>query len=113
MASPSWTAACPARVETGATVWAHEADAPILATPGLANSIAKLERSLLGYAVRRPAMLGLPVKLARSGAFHVPPVRAVETFEPGKTVDVPGLPTAIPVPGHTPGSTAFPFADHA
>ena len=99
------------RVETGATVWAHRLDAPILATPRLAGTLAKPERSLVGYLARRPSTLGLPLRLARSGAFRVTPVPAVSTFDGGK-LDVPGRPEAIPVPGHTPGSTAFLFADH-
>jgi glyoxylase-like metal-dependent hydrolase (beta-lactamase superfamily II) len=100
------------REQTGAAVWIHEADAPMLASPRKANKIAKPERSMLPYLVRHPAMLGVPLKLARSGAFTTPAVRTVNTFHPGTTLDVPGRPQVIPAPGHSPGSVAFLFADH-
>jgi glyoxylase-like metal-dependent hydrolase (beta-lactamase superfamily II) len=39
-------------------------------------------------------------------------VRQLETFAGQTTLDVPGRPVALPVPGHTAGSTAFLFPDH-
>src|SRR5262249_16274894 len=41
------------RQESGARVWVHEADAPILATPRRTGKYWKPEKSLVGYAVRR------------------------------------------------------------
>ena len=94
-----------------ATVWAHAADAPLLARPGKAMSLAKPERSVLPYLLRRPAMLAVPLHLARSGGFRTPPVRELSTFDHRQVLDAPGRPLAVPVPGHTGGSAAYLFAD--
>jgi glyoxylase-like metal-dependent hydrolase (beta-lactamase superfamily II) len=37
----------------------------------------------------------------------VPPIADVETIEVGATLDLPGSPRVIGVPGHTPGSVAY------
>ena len=94
-----------------ATVWVHRADAVFLDQPAKAARLARPERSMLGYAVRRPAMLGIPLHLARNGGFRIPPVREFSTFDGRGILDTPGRPVAVPVPGHTGGSTAFHFAD--
>ena len=44
---------------------------------------------------------------ARHGAFRTPRLGAVTAFDDGATLDVPGAPTAIHLPGHTLGSVAF------
>lgn len=49
---------------------------------------------------------------ARHGAFGQLKLAAVETFGDGATLDVPGSPKVILVPGHTPGSAALHFAAH-
>ncbi|MHA6759023.1 MBL fold metallo-hydrolase [Streptacidiphilus sp. PAMC 29251] len=97
--------------EGAATVWVHQADAPLLAKPGKSTSESKPERSILPYLLRRPAMLGLPLHLARSGGFRTPAVQELSTFDRRQQLDLPGRPLAVPVPGHTGGSAAYLFAD--
>jgi glyoxylase-like metal-dependent hydrolase (beta-lactamase superfamily II) len=97
--------------EGNAAVWVHQADAPILARPSKATSISKPERSMLPYLLRRPAMLTIPLHLARNGGFRTPPVLELSTFDRRQHLDVPGRPLAVPVPGHTGGSSAYLFAD--
>jgi glyoxylase-like metal-dependent hydrolase (beta-lactamase superfamily II) len=97
----------------GADIWIHQKDAPILADgPRSAMRYAKPERSMLLYLLRRPAAIGTPLHLVRQGAFSTPPVTDVRTFDADQRLaGVPGLPQALVLPGHTPGSTAYLFAD--
>jgi len=48
----------------------------------------------------------------RHGLLKIPPIREVTTFGDGATLDVPGAPLVIHLPGHTPGSAALHFAGH-
>lgn len=41
------------------------------------------------------------------GGLRIPPLTEVVTFGDGQTLDVPGSPRVIHIPGHTPGSVAF------
>jgi glyoxylase-like metal-dependent hydrolase (beta-lactamase superfamily II) len=41
------------------------------------------------------------------GMFRIPPIKEVSTFGDGATLDVPGSPRVIAVPGHSPGSAAL------
>jgi glyoxylase-like metal-dependent hydrolase (beta-lactamase superfamily II) len=100
------------RAESGATVWVHPADQPILADPRHIRRYWKAERSLLPYALRRPATVAVPLHLARQGGFRPRPVMQMTTISPGQVLDVPGQPRAIGVPGHTRGSSAFVFPGH-
>jgi glyoxylase-like metal-dependent hydrolase (beta-lactamase superfamily II) len=43
----------------------------------------------------------------RHGGLRIKPIREVVTFGDGATLDVPGSPRVILVPGHTPGSAAL------
>jgi glyoxylase-like metal-dependent hydrolase (beta-lactamase superfamily II) len=97
----------------GAEIWVHQQDAPILADgPRTAMRHAKPERSILRYLLRRPAAIGTPLHLARKGAFTAPPVPDVRTFDADQRLEeVPGRPQTLVLPGHTPGSTAYLFAD--
>jgi glyoxylase-like metal-dependent hydrolase (beta-lactamase superfamily II) len=99
--------------QAGADIWVHEADVAALADPRHATKYAKPERSLLRYLLRRPAALSLPLHLARAGAFKTEPVPDPRVFTTrGILAGVPGRPEAIPVPGHTPGSTAFAWPEY-
>jgi glyoxylase-like metal-dependent hydrolase (beta-lactamase superfamily II) len=49
---------------------------------------------------------------ARNGALRQPRLVEVSTFGDGDTLDVPGAPRIIAVPGHTPGSVAFHVPGH-
>ncbi|MFF5289341.1 MBL fold metallo-hydrolase [Paractinoplanes globisporus] len=99
--------------EAGADIWIHERDAAILRDgPLSANRHAKPARSMLPYLLRRPSAIALPLRLARAGAFTAPAVRNAKVFDDDRVLDdVPGAPRAVMVPGHTPGSTAYLFAD--
>jgi glyoxylase-like metal-dependent hydrolase (beta-lactamase superfamily II) len=46
------------------------------------------------------------------GALRIPRIAEVSTFGDGATLDVPGSPRVILVPGHTPGCAVLQFADH-
>jgi glyoxylase-like metal-dependent hydrolase (beta-lactamase superfamily II) len=48
----------------------------------------------------------------RHGLLRVPHLGEVATFGDGATLDVPGSPRVILVPGYTPGSAALHFAGH-
>ena len=62
--------------------------------------------------VRRPAILAVPLHLGRQGGFRPRPVKQTAAFTTGQTLDVPGAPQVIPLPGHTKGSTAFLVSAH-
>jgi glyoxylase-like metal-dependent hydrolase (beta-lactamase superfamily II) len=97
----------------GAGIWIHQRDAGILRDgPRSANRHAKPERSMLPYLLRRPSAFALPLQLARSGAFTAPAVRDARVFDADLVLkDLPGAPQAVVMAGHTPGSTAYLFAD--
>jgi glyoxylase-like metal-dependent hydrolase (beta-lactamase superfamily II) len=98
--------------EVGAAVHVHPGDAAMLARPVAANGRWKAERSLLPYALRRPAALRTPLHLATHGAFwSTAPVPASVPVTAG-ALPVPGRPHAVAVPGHTAGSVAFHFPGH-
>ena len=46
------------------------------------------------------------------GLLRIPRIAEVSTFGDGATLDVPGSPRVILLPGHTPGSAALHFAGH-
>lgn len=98
--------------EVGAAVHVHAGDAAMLTSPVGANGRWKAERSLLPYALRRPAALRTPLHLATHGAFwSTTPVPASVPVTDG-ALRVPGRPYAVAVPGHTAGSVAFHFPEH-
>ncbi|MFF3751538.1 MBL fold metallo-hydrolase [Streptomyces sp. NPDC002018] len=99
--------------EAGATVWVHRADAPTLAAARPARAGVTAERSIVPYLLRRPSAALLPLRLALRGGFSPEPVREPETFDGRRVLrPVPGSPEAVPLPGHTPGSTAYLFPRH-
>jgi glyoxylase-like metal-dependent hydrolase (beta-lactamase superfamily II) len=99
--------------QAGVDIWVHEEDAPILKDgPRSAMRHAKPERSMLPYLLSRPAAMGTLLNLARKGGFTAPPVPGARTFSGDQRLDtVPGRPQAVVLAGHTPGSTAYLFAD--
>lgn len=88
-----------ARREMGWPVLVHEADED-LATGRRKNTPGAV-RMKLG------PMLGFGWWGARRGLLRVPPLVEVATFGDGATLDLPGSPRVILVPGHTPGSAAL------
>jgi glyoxylase-like metal-dependent hydrolase (beta-lactamase superfamily II) len=97
----------------GAGIWIHQQDAAILRDgPRSANRHAKPERSMLPYLLRRPSAVALPLHLARAGGFTAPAVQNARAFRTDQVLEeVPGAPQAVALPGHTPGSAAYLFAD--
>jgi glyoxylase-like metal-dependent hydrolase (beta-lactamase superfamily II) len=91
----------------GATVWVHPGDAELAANPRQVRKSAKSERPVLPYLLRHPAGLGAPLHFLRMGMARTPGVAGPRHFTDGERLDVPGRPTAVHVPGHTPGSSAF------
>jgi glyoxylase-like metal-dependent hydrolase (beta-lactamase superfamily II) len=94
-----------ARRERGWPVWVHGVDAA-LARGEVPNPAAG------GGPMRAGPMLRFGWWAVRHGLFRVPHLGEVATFGDGATLDVPGAPRVIHVPGHTPGSAALHFAGH-
>lgn len=87
--------------EVGATVWIHEADQV---------RAAKGNYPIPGEFVKNMWRLGLLAKFMRemfNGAMSSHKITTLHTFTDGEILPVPGKPTALYMPGHTPGSTAF------
>jgi glyoxylase-like metal-dependent hydrolase (beta-lactamase superfamily II) len=92
------------RRERGVPVRIHEDDA------ALARGEVKPQRDPSGpglRAIRPLPLLRFLILGARLGALKVPPVLEVSTFGDGATLDVPGAPRVVLVPGHTAGSAAL------
>lgn len=92
-----------ARRELRVPVSVHEADRDI------ATGVAKAPRdgTTKGPRPRVGGMLRFLAFAIRMGLFRVPPLTEVATFGDGATLDVPGAPRVLLVPGHTPGSAAL------
>jgi glyoxylase-like metal-dependent hydrolase (beta-lactamase superfamily II) len=89
-----------ARRERGWRVMVHEAD----------ESLAKHEvpnPAQQGGGMRLGAMLRFFWWGGRRGLLRVPALTQVATYGDGATLDVPGAPRVILLPGHTPGSAAL------
>lgn len=93
-----------ARRERGWRVLVHEAD-EALAKHEVPNP-AKQGR------MRPGPMFGFLAWGARRGLLRVPALTEVSTFGDGATLDVPGAPCVVLVPGHTPGSAALHMPTH-
>ncbi len=93
-----------ARRERGWCVLVHEADEAL--ARGEAKNPAKGARMRIG------PMLGFGWWAMRRGLLRVPPLAEVSTYGDGATLDVPGAPRVVLVPGHTPGSAALHLAGH-
>jgi len=83
----------------------HELDAP------LARKEIPNPSTLAGGFKPLPA-LGFLIFSIRKGLFRAPGLSEVGTFVDGDTLDVPGSPQVVHVPGHTPGSAALHFPGH-
>lgn len=87
------------RTEAGAPVYVHEADV------AMARGEIKLPPPRL--PIWHPHLLKTLIKGVRQGMFKVPPIIEVSQFADGETIDLPGGPRVIHVPGHTAGSCAI------
>jgi glyoxylase-like metal-dependent hydrolase (beta-lactamase superfamily II) len=92
-----------ARRELHVPVSVHEADRA-LAT---GESAALRDKVTKGARPRPISLLGFLAYSVRKGMLRIPPIREVATFGDGATLDVPGAPRVILVPGHTAGSAAL------
>ena len=92
--------------EAGIDVRVHELDA------ALARSEVPNPAKGIGPFRLRP-LLRFLVYSARHGAFRIPKIQHVSTFDDGAVLDLPGSPVVIHLPGHTPGSAALHFGGHA
>jgi glyoxylase-like metal-dependent hydrolase (beta-lactamase superfamily II) len=89
---------------------------------GIGIRVHELDAALARSEVPNPAkglgptkllpLLGFLLFSARNGLLRIPKIREVATFGDGATLDVPGSPLVIHIPGHTPGSAALHFRDH-
>lgn len=90
----------------GVTPRIHHLDA-MLARGEVGNEV-----SIVGPKRLAPTIQFL-VYATRRGYGRTPRLRAVDTFDDGATLDVPGTPRVIHVPGHTRGSSALLFEGHS
>ncbi|HSL75760.1 MAG TPA: MBL fold metallo-hydrolase [Candidatus Limnocylindrales bacterium] len=88
------------RQERGVPVYVHAADAP--------RARGEVTKPSTGWGkVKVGALLGFLWYAGRQGGLRVPPVREVVPVDDGATLDLPGSPRLIHIPGHTPGSAAI------
>ncbi len=88
------------RRERGVPVQVHEADA------ALARGEVPNPSKGFGPTRVRP-LVGFLWYTMRHGGLRIPRIVEVSTFGDGATLDLPGSPRVILVPGHTPGSAAL------
>jgi glyoxylase-like metal-dependent hydrolase (beta-lactamase superfamily II) len=88
------------RRERGVPIRVHELDA------ALARGEVKNPRGAPGPVKVRP-IAGFLWYGLRHGGLRTTPIAEVITFGDGATLDVPGAPRVIGLPGHTPGSAAL------
>lgn len=84
--------------------------------------VHELDAALARGEIRNPARVTGPVRpwpllrfllwSARHGMLRLPPIVEVVTYGDGATLDVPGSPRVILVPGHTAGNAVLHFATH-
>lgn len=81
-------------------VWVHELDAALARgeVPNPARGLGP---------IRLAPLLGFLWLTLLNGGLRRPRVEVVATFGDGATLDVPGSPRVVLVPGHTPGSAAL------
>lgn len=93
-----------ARVQAHATVRIHGADEAMARTGRAPKNQAGVSRYLL-----RPEAYRTLFGLMRRKGLKIVPIHEVSTFDDGETLDVPGRPRVVHVPGHTDGSCAILF----
>jgi glyoxylase-like metal-dependent hydrolase (beta-lactamase superfamily II) len=62
--------------------------------------------------VKLAPLLRFLVWAMRAGAIRIQAIAEVSSFGDGATLDVPGTPRVMLVPGHTPGSAVLAFPGH-
>jgi glyoxylase-like metal-dependent hydrolase (beta-lactamase superfamily II) len=88
------------RRERGVPVFVHEADA--------VRARFEVRKPSSGWGpVKIGSLLGFLWYSGTRGGLRVPPLTEVQTFQDGATLELPGSPRVIHMPGHTPGSAAI------
>ena len=88
------------RQERGVPVYVHADDA--------SRARGEVTKPSTGWGkVKIGALLGFLWYAGRHGGLRVPPVTEVVPVDDGATLDLPGSPRVIHIPGHTPGSAAI------
>ena len=93
-----------ARRERGLRVLVHEADEAL--------AMHKVPNPAQQGAMKIGPLLGFLWWGLRHGLMRVPALTEVSTYGDGATLDVPGAPRVVLVPGHTPGSAALHLPAH-
>ncbi|HEY1331972.1 MAG TPA: MBL fold metallo-hydrolase [Actinomycetota bacterium] len=91
---------------SGSPVWVHEADAAVAKGAKPPKNDGAAWRYLWRLEFYRTL-----ISLARRGATKIVPVLEVSTYRDGETIEVPGSPRVVHVPGHTPGMCALLLED--
>jgi len=87
------------RRERGVPVFVHELDA--------ARARGEVTKPNTGWGpIKVRPLLGFLAFTGRRGGLRIPPLTELVTLHGGETLDLPGRPRIIPLPGHTPGSSA-------
>jgi glyoxylase-like metal-dependent hydrolase (beta-lactamase superfamily II) len=88
------------RRERGVPVYVHELDAP--------RARGEVKKPSSGWGpIKVGALAGFLLYTARKGGLRIPPLTDVSTVADGVTLDAPGAPRIVHLPGHTPGSVAI------
>jgi glyoxylase-like metal-dependent hydrolase (beta-lactamase superfamily II) len=93
------------RRERGVPIQIHEADAALAR-----GEVPNPSRGL--GPVKLAPLLRFLVWAMRAGAIRIQAIAEVSSFGDGATLDVPGTPRVMLVPGHTPGSAVLAFPGH-
>ena len=91
-----------ARTSAAVPVWIHREDEAIAKGGKQPKNEAGIGRYLLRVEAYR-TLFGLLFR----GGVKIVPIHEVSTFADGETLDVPGRPRVVHVPGHTPGCSAL------
>ena len=85
------------RVERGIPIYVHAADA--------GRARGEVTKPMSGWGpMKVSALLGFLWFTARNGGLRIPPIGEVVPIDDGATLDLPGSPRVMHMPGHTPGS---------